>query len=337
LGGVFSLFTSSIVKDVPSIVSPPKDQKRLNAWWYTADKYNDIHKKLLRKATDGVENRINWPIWMGRKGRQKMKDNIDYNKLFEVPEELYYNLFDTERIPIAITLTDDLNKTHAEFRPDLKENIERERPENDSNGRIVLPRKLDDPVRILMNVKKIIEYSNDGSMTWVGTFAHELTHALDYKQMAKAEGLESYEPLEKVEKYFMFQLWSEYHARKRGYKFLRKYFEIAGELPDREEQIKHIKTNEWPYHYKWHYKEYHLDNNGNRQLYITMQLLGRYSVWCDLFPEHFNVNELNNDFVASPWMGHLFNFLREHEEFEKIYPCFEEFNEVISENWGWRE
>lgn len=266
-----------------------------------------------------------------------MMDTEDYNKLFKALEELYVRLFDAERIPVVITLTADQNKTHAELRPDLKEAIEREELENDSNGRIVLPYNIDDSIRILMNIKKIIEYSKDGSMTWVGTYAHELTHALDYNKMAKRDGLVSYEPLEKTGKYYMFQLWSEYHARKRGYMFLRKYFELAGQMPDEEEQVLHIKTKEWPYHWKRHYKEYHADNNGNKQLYITMQLLGRYSVWCDLFPEHFNINEIKSDYKASPWMGHLFEFLRTHEDFEKIYPCFEKMKEVISENWGWIE
>lgn len=37
----------------------------------------------------------------------------------------------------------------------------------------------------------IEKYTEDGSMTWVGILAHELTHAIDYNQFAKREGLNS--------------------------------------------------------------------------------------------------------------------------------------------------
>ena len=51
-------------------------------------------------------------------------------------------------------------------------------------------------------------------MTWVGTLAHEYTHALDFYKMAKLEALDSYAPLEDPDRYFLFQQWTEYHARR---------------------------------------------------------------------------------------------------------------------------
>lgn len=250
--------------------------------------------------------------------------------------EEYFKLYPTmERIPVEIVFTDNLGATHLRLRPDCKEQLLERGLESDNNynGRVVVPRKLDDTIHILLNTQKVIEYTNDNSMTWVGTLAHELTHAIDYHQMARRESLESYDPLEEISLYSMFQLWSEYHARKLGYRFLR---EILGEYKDsttQNEVISFIKDTEWPFHKNRHYQEYHKDQNGWQQIYVTMQLLGRYSVWCDLFPENFNLSKFKSEFVSAPWMYHLFSFLLCHETLEQIYNCFEDMRLILRENW----
>ena len=75
----------------------------------------------------------------------------------------------------------------------LKEGIQ-----SDYNGRMVVPESLDDPIHILLNTRKVEEYTNDGSMTWIGTIGHEYTHAIDFYQMARLEELDSYSPLEET-------------------------------------------------------------------------------------------------------------------------------------------
>lgn len=247
----------------------------------------------------------------------------------------YYDIYsDSPQVPVDITLTDNLNSTHAELRPDVKNKLLAENPQNDFNGRMVVPVSLDDPIHILLNTTKVQEYTNDGSMTWIGTLAHELTHAIDYYQMARMEGLTTYAPLEKAEQYLMFQLWTEYHARKRGYSFLRQFLSDTGAVVrGRDEQIEYISTKEWPFHRRRYYQEYHADNNGKNQLYLTMQLLGRYSVWADLFPDCFNEESLSMDFYGTEWMIDLFRFLHTHESIRDIYSAFSELEEILRENW----
>lgn len=267
-----------------------------------------------------------------KESEMSTKDNL-FNPLIE----LYYALNQTmERVPVNIILTDNLNRTHCELRPEYKDKLitESNALNNDYNGRMVVPHSTDETISILINTEKMKQYTDDGSLTWVGTFSHELTHAIDYYQMARREALTYYDPLEESASYHMFQLWSEYHARKLGYRLLREFHEGVGNLGDKQQQIKYITETEWPFHQNNHYRDYHSGIDGNQQMYITMQLLGRYSVWCDLFPNTFNEKTLSTDFYHTPWMGHLFSFLRKHESLDIIYSVFDEFRSVLAENWS---
>lgn len=198
--------------------------------------------------------------------------------IFDSLIEMYYTINPAmERIPINIILTDNLNRTHCELRPEYRRSLTKIEAEeaNDYNGRMVVPRSLDEAINILINTEKVKQYTEDGSMTWVGTFAHELTHAIDYYQMARREALTCYTLLEESPFYHAFQLWSEYHARKLGYNFLREFHRCLGNLGDDQQQKKHIIETEWPFHKNRHYSDYHSGIDGNQQIYITMQLLGR--------------------------------------------------------------
>ena len=82
-----------------------------------------------------------------------------------------------------------------------------------------------------------------------------------------------------------------------------------------------------------HFDMYHECTDRHQQIIITMHLLGRYSVWCDLFPEMFNEERLAVDFFLTPWMYHLFSFMRQHETLDAIYGDFPAMRMVLRENW----
>lgn len=259
----------------------------------------------------------------------------EYDNIIEPLTIMYYKLFpEADKVSPIVKITDNLDKTHGELRPDLKKQInEKSIFNSDCNGRLVMPDSLDKPIVILLDENKIIEYTKDKSMTWIGTFAHELTHAIDFYNMARVDGV-SYDIIEMSKNYLLFRLWTEYHAKKYGYLFLRNYFMLNGQLPEREEQIEHIISTEWPIHRDKHYDGYHAVNDGYYQMYITMHLLGRYSAWCDLFPEYFNHDLLNKEYEwSAPWICNIFSFLRSHEDLYKVIPCFDEFKSIINENW----
>ena len=93
-------------------------------------------------------------------------------------------------------------------------------------------------------------------MTWLGTIAHELTHAIDYYQMARKEKLDCYGPLLKTASYLMFQLWSEYHAKRLGYGFMRRLLNMDINLAE-DEANKYARAKEWDRQVKDHWDEYH--------------------------------------------------------------------------------
>lgn len=252
-------------------------------------------------------------------------------EVFQEVISAYYRFYpDAEEIPVEVLVTDDLNRTHSEIRPECKEYLLSEQPQQDFNGRLVAPHRLDEPMNILLNEYKIIEYFD--SRTWLGTIAHELTHAIDYYQMARLENLANYDIIDTDKKYNVFRLWSEYHARKKAYKFLgsimsRKYFRSP------EEHLKHIREEEWPFQRNSFLSNYENCSSDYDQIYFVMNLLGRYSVWCDLFPDSFNENSIVEDLEEFSWPRSLLSFLRSHETLETMYDDFGELDNLLWDYW----
>lgn len=243
----------------------------------------------------------------------------------------YFSVFpDMEHVPTRIIFTYDLNKTNAMLRPDQAGWLLTEKPQSDYNGRMVLPTSMEDPIHILVNMEKVDQYEKDGSMTWIGTIGHELTHAIDYYQMARLEKLPSYTPLEDAS-YLMFQMWSEYHARKCGYKFLRRHFELSGLMPADDGAIMHILKTELPLQTNRFKKAYNV-SPPNERLYLTMQYLGRFSVWIDLYPVRFSERTVLDACSGQFWMLNLLIFLRKHETLKSVYDHFDELQYVLKEN-----
>lgn len=250
-------------------------------------------------------------------------------------DAFYREYPEIERVPVEIILSDDLDETSYRLRPDIRKRLmaQGKQGNGQGNGRMVPPHNLDEKLHVLLNTEMIQKHTKDGTMSWVGTIAHELTHAADFYQMARLEGLSNYDPLQEKSLYELFQYWTEYHARKVGYGFLRKFLGVDTNPDDREAAIEHIASFEWPHHMDDHYSTYHECSDRYEQIIITMHLLGRYSVWCDLFPEVFNEKSLAFDFSHAPWMHHLFSFMRQHETLNAIYEDFSQMRKVLRENW----
>ena len=266
-----------------------------------------------------------------------MEEDNDFDDLFCKLLTDYYCLYPLlPQINAAIILTNHMNETHFELRPEMRDELISQgiEKDNEQNGRMVLPSNVGETIYILMNAKNILEYTKDGSMTWVGTFAHELTHAIDFHSIALKENMNIYDPLLRAE-FSMFQLWSEYHARRLGYNFLRTKM-ITNNI-SQEEQINHIIETEMPRQIKLFFDAYHQTTNGNKQMYETMQFLGRFSIWCDIFPNEFNYNTLKDYFWQNKWMLRLFYFLRECGSLDLIYPRFDEMKKILESNWTFQE
>lgn len=143
--------------------------------------------------------------------------------------------------------------------------------------------------------------------------------------------MEQYDALEK-DKYFLFQQWTEFHARREGYKFLGQYFKLTKQMPTRADREKWIHETEAPAQWSLFREEFRTETVRN-QIYLTMQFLGRYSVWNEDYPERFNGWTIRKESGGAMWMVRLFEFLIEHKTLDTMYSYWNDFREVLQENW----
>ena len=260
-----------------------------------------------------------------------LMENGSFDEVIKCLRQNYYKLYpDMDIVPDIVIVTGSLSKSHLELRPDAKEKFNMNEIENQDNaiGRMGLPKVVGDDIYILLNYNEMVKYTEDDSMAWISTYAHELTHAIDYHRMALKENLNIYDSLNETSEYCMFQLWSEYHAKKLGCRFLRNQLNVDIDANDEMDRIQYILNVEWPY-----YKEYHQAKDTYKEIYVTMRLLARYSVWCDLFPNPFNESAFKKIFVDIPWIYNIFAFLRQHNSLDIVYPKFGDMRLLLKETW----
>lgn len=146
----------------------------------------------------------------------------------------------------------------------------------DINGTIVLGKTVGDIINVMIS-SKVFMYANN---TWVGTIYHELSHACDYFEYAKEMKIIYFNDI--FNKYFnAFVMWSEFYARKKGFKKVR---ELSYKFSTQESEMEHIKDEELILIIKW-YKEVYKGYQEISDIYNLMQALGRIALFAELFPE----------------------------------------------------
>lgn len=267
---------------------------------------------------------------------RKRNDDIPNikEKLLDIIDSYFCMYAQSPRIHVEVYITNSLRDIHMHLRPDLREkyiDILTDETEQ-SNGRMVPPLIIGGRFYILLNQSKLLEYTRDGSYTWIGTIAHELTHAIDFFQMASLKNLNTYDDLLNRNKFPMFVYWSEYHARRCGYQFLRATLMRDNSIP-LEEQITHILNSELPKQHARFMKDHNATNNGTIQINECMQFLGRLSVWQELFPDAFSEEILNGIWCGSKWLMDLYFLLLECKTIEEAVDRFDEMKQILSQNY----
>jgi hypothetical protein len=255
------------------------------------------------------------------------------NDIISMLAEKYYVLYpEMVRIPVRVEVCECISDAYLRIRPEHEHRMSRQALD-EINGMVALPKTIEEPISILISKNRVLEYTNDKSMTWVGTFAHELTHAIDFYQIARKGNHKNYDSFQEADENRMFQLWTEYHAKKLGYSFLRSVLEVDLDSNNIDGALEYIITKEWPAQKERFFQEYRSTHNANEQMYLSMHILGRYSVWCDLFPSEFNSKSIENEFPHHLWMKDLLEFLRKHETLDAISEKFDYFEDVLKLNW----
>ena len=247
----------------------------------------------------------------------------------------YYATVNRQPANISYQFTSDMEASYKKLRPDLSDDIHDD--QNNYNGLMLTPKDMAQPFTILINANKIKEYEEIAPFTWIGTLVHETTHVLDYIEYAKLIDAKDYDSLLRKEHHLMFQLWTEFNARSKGYYFVRKY-SSGSQLQD-ESQIDGIINQELPSNERYLFKCYHSTNDGTMQMYYVAQFLGRIQVLQDLFPDFFDdewVSEMPL-FTYNSWMHDWYVFLHTHTELEDAFKHFDEMKEILSQNFTWLE
>lgn len=264
-------------------------------------------------------------------------NTTEYTNCFKSLYRQYYQLFpDEKKIDIHIIVTDDINKTYISLCPEYTRQLSFQK--NSDNGRMVPPEERDMPMYILIS-KYLYDSINNGVYDVLGTFAHELTHGIDYYLMAKEEGLFEFNKIQTSRFYVPFCLWSEYHARNHGYLFLRW---LTSEKD--ENHAKLIKSDayiEKEFNYYTEQVKRLICNKSSSKiiLYEMMQLLGRMVYWSKLYPDKYNSILLQKQFPMVKHIGELYELLKEtsafvlyYEKMEKVRSLIEVISDVLYEN-----
>ena len=128
----------------------------------------------------------------------------------------------------------------------------------------------------------------------------------------------------------MFQLWTEFNAKRHGYYFLRKYtFENLFDVT----QVPDIINTELPGQIANMTKQYSSTTDGWEQIYAVSQFLGRLAVWEDLFPEQFSPQFIESLLCTNSWMGEMYKFLNTNRELKMAINYFDDLRNIVRSNF----
>lgn len=247
--------------------------------------------------------------------------------------EEYFQIYEHEPVIPTYIICEDMCKSYRELRPKLEEKEpEKFKTLNSYNGITVPPYSVDERFTVLLNRQIIIENMHARNANWVGTIAHETTHVIDFSDYAKLIDATDYEDILQMSKHGMFNLWTEFNARAKGYYFVRKYtFDNMFDTT----QISDIVNIELPAQDELLYKNYHATTDGFQQAYYVSHYLGRLYSLQQIFPTYFTdefINEIQL-FKHNKWMLDWFFFLKNHTSLNKAYQNFGEMKEILKQNF----
>lgn len=98
---------------------------------------------------------------------------------------------------------------HEEKFPEQIENI------NNYNALTITPSQTNENFYVLLDSKYFSE-SLEKNNNWVGTVAHELTHIYDFIEYANLIDCHDYDTILDLNKHWMFNIWTEFHAKAKG-------------------------------------------------------------------------------------------------------------------------
>ena len=165
---------------------------------------------------------------------------------------------------------------------------------------------------------------------------HELTHIVDYMDYARLNHLSSYEELFRNQETVLFQNWSEYHAERRGYAAWLKHrygVKMDYDTSKQKQEIMRKETVSNIMYYGEHYTNT-AEYGSSRQIYFTMHLLARMSIWMQMLPVQVGEILCNDPFNyrGMDWIKKLMALFAKYPNIEQMNDHFIEIARIVAEN-----
>lgn len=231
---------------------------------------------------------------------------------------------------VNFCISDNLEQEYRKIRPDHEEKFSEQMESiSNHNALTITPSKVNEKFYILIDAKYFMK-SLEKDNNWAGTVAHELTHVYDFIRYADLINCHDYDDILDINQHWMFNIWTEFHAKVIGYYYVRKYsFEDVYD----ESQIDYIVQEELPMHSKYMFDTYHATDNAFNQMYVVTHFLGRLFVWEKLFPNYFTENMIRQLLGNNGWMLDTYIFLKNHIKLDEAYRDFAELKNILRQNF----
>lgn len=240
---------------------------------------------------------------------------------------------DFKKEPLSIVnfcITNDLEQEYRKIRPDHAEKFpERIESVNNFSALTIMPSKSNEKFYVLLDSKYFVE-SLEKDNSWAGTVAHELTHVYDHMEYADLVDCHDYDIITNLNQHWMFNIWTEFHAKAVGYYYERKYsFEDVYDTS----QVEYIVQKELPSQLQEMIDMYSTADIPYNQMYAVAHFLGRLFVWEKLFSEYFTENMIQELLGSNKWMLDTYIFLKNHFKLDEAYRDFEELKNILRQNF----
>jgi hypothetical protein len=193
------------------------------------------------------------------------------------------------------------------------------------------PKSMDEPFYILFKRPYLNKISECERYRLV---FHELTHMVDYQDYARLNNFSSYEELFSDPQAVLFQNWSEYHAERRGYAaWLKHRYGIKLKHGTNRIDLMRLETANNIQFYGEQYTNT-AEYGSARQIYFTMHLLARTSIWAQVLPDQV-CKILDNDpftYRGLIWIKKLMELFQKYPEIDSMNDHFIEIAMILAEN-----
>ena len=136
----------------------------------------------------------------------------------------------------------------------------------------------------------------------------------------------------------MFQHWSEYHAERRGYAAWLKHrygIRVKYDINNSKVDILHKETVSNIQYYGENYTNT-AEYGSTRQIYFTMHLLARMSIWMQILPYQMSdiLSKDPFDYKGIEWIKKLMYLFHKYPNIDQMNDHFMEIAKIVAENFS---